>query len=112
MPAQLLFKKKRMLVVDQEARRFQIKNGDSVEETIDIKGIKNLVHNNEKLTVVFRDPKRKSGVFSFIEKQDIKSFLILVKRLQHKKSYSDQLFVIQVRCFSRLLYLYALPPAR
>ena len=78
-----------MLVVDQEMRRFSIKNGDTVEDTIDVKGIKNLFHNNEKITVIFKEQKRKSLVFSFLEKQDIKSFLILVKRLQSKKSYSD-----------------------
>ena len=97
MPAQLLFKKKRLLVVDREWRRFFIKNGDAIEETIDVGNIKNLVHNNEKLTILFKDSKRKSLVFSFLEKHDIKSFLICVKNLQQKKSYSDQLFVMQVR---------------
>ena len=39
------------------------------------------MHNAEKLTIVFKENKRKSLVFSFPEKQDIKSFLVGINKL-------------------------------
>ena len=81
MPAQLLFKKKRMLFIDKEARKILIKNNEVVEEAIDVNEIQNVVHNAEKLTIIYKDNKRKSLGFSFPEKQDIKSFVRGVNKL-------------------------------